>query len=36
MSTVPEGSIVTMDYRLDRVRVYVDGAGKVVRAPSFG
>jgi len=36
VSTVPEGAMVTMDYRLDRVRVFVDEGGKVVRAPSFG
>lgn len=33
---VPEGSIVTMDYRLDRVRVFFGEDGKVVRAPSLG
>jgi hypothetical protein len=33
---VPEGSIVTTDYRLDRVRVIVDNAGKVVDPPTTG
>jgi hypothetical protein len=28
---VPEGSMVTMDYREDRVRVFVSEEGKVVR-----
>jgi hypothetical protein len=33
---VPEGSIVTMDHRLDRVRIYVNGDSKVVRQPIKG
>jgi Potato inhibitor I family len=34
--TVPDGAIVTMDFKPDRVRVYVDGVGKVVRLPRVG
>jgi hypothetical protein len=34
--TVPSGAMVTMDYRTDRVRVYVDQQGKVVAAPGVG
>lgn len=33
---VSEGSMVTMDHRLDRVRVYVGSDGKVVRPPHLG
>ena len=33
---VPEGSMVTMDYRLDRVRVYVDGDNIVTQMPRLG
>ena len=33
---VPEGSMVTMDYREDRVRIYHDEAGKVTQAPRIG
>ena len=33
---VPQGSMVTMDYRLDRVRVFVGQDGKVVGSPSRG
>ncbi|KAL7475289.1 hypothetical protein ACHAW6_001209 [Cyclotella cf. meneghiniana] len=33
---VPEGSMVTMDYRLDRVRIYVDDNSRVVRQPKRG
>lgn len=33
---VPEGSMVTMDYREDRVRIYVDAHGNVSRAPIRG
>ena len=33
---VPEGAMVTMDYREDRVRIYVDEAGKVARPPRIG
>uniref|UniRef100_A0A7S3Z8W6 Subtilisin n=1 Tax=Lotharella globosa TaxID=91324 RepID=A0A7S3Z8W6_9EUKA len=39
--TVPTGSFVTMDYRMDRVRVFVDdpggtGSGMVKMAPHVG
>jgi len=33
---VPEDSMVTMDYRTDRVRVFVNDEGKVVRQPKIG
>jgi hypothetical protein len=33
---IPENSIVTMDYREDRVRVFVDKDGKVVKVPMIG
>ena len=33
---VPEGSMVTMDFREDRVRIYHDGANKVVGVPRRG
>jgi hypothetical protein len=33
VSTLPEDSMVTMDWREDRVRVFVDGAGTVVHPP---
>ncbi|CAM0958472.1 unnamed protein product [Alopecurus aequalis] len=34
---VPMGSIVTMDYRTDRVRLFVDaGTGTVVQMPKVG
>ena len=33
---VPEGSPVTMDYRLDRVRIFVTKDGKVASKPSQG
>lgn len=33
---VPHGSIVTMDYRTNRVRVFVDEQGVVVKPPSRG
>lgn len=36
VDVLPEGSMVTMDYRLDRVRIFVDEAGKVARAPRKG
>ena len=32
----PENSMVTMDYRLDRVRIYVDSNGIVTRVPRRG
>jgi hypothetical protein len=33
---VPAGSMVTMDYRTDRVRVRVNQQGKVTSPPSVG
>jgi hypothetical protein len=33
---VPEGSMVTMDYREDRVRIWHDESGKVTRVPRVG
>uniref|UniRef100_A0A7N0RHC4 Subtilisin inhibitor 1 n=1 Tax=Kalanchoe fedtschenkoi TaxID=63787 RepID=A0A7N0RHC4_KALFE len=33
---VPADAFVTADYRTDRVRLYVDGAGNVVRPPRIG
>jgi hypothetical protein len=33
---LPENSIVTMDYREDRVRLFVDKGGKVVKVPMIG
>ena len=33
---VPEDSMVTMDYRTDRVRIFVDSNGKVARTPIVG
>jgi hypothetical protein len=33
---LPEDSMVTMDYREDRVRIFVDADGKVVRQPNAG
>lgn len=33
---VPQGSPVTMDFRPDRVRIYVDENGLVVKAPRPG
>ena len=33
---VPNNSMVTMDYRLDRVRVFHDAAGKVSAVPQRG
>lgn len=34
--SVPEGSMVTMDWREDRVRVYVDDNNVVKTTPSVG
>jgi hypothetical protein len=34
--TVPEDAMVTMDWREDRVRVFVDAAGNVAREPQCG
>ena len=36
VDVLPEGSMVTMDYRLDRVRVFVDDANVVVSVPRKG
>lgn len=36
VSVVPEGSMMTMDYRTDRVRIMVDEDGKVNAAPKVG
>ena len=33
---IPDGSMVTMDYREDRVRIFVDPDGKVVAQPHKG
>ncbi|XP_060577863.1 uncharacterized protein LOC132734972 [Ruditapes philippinarum] len=33
---LPENSMVTMDYREDRVRIFTDGEGKVATAPMIG
>ena len=33
---VPPGSMVTRDYRLDRVRIFTNDDGKVDRAPKSG
>eukprot|EP00339_Tiarina_fusa_P016542 CAMPEP_0117016380 /NCGR_PEP_ID=MMETSP0472-20121206/12920_1 /TAXON_ID=693140 ORGANISM="Tiarina fusus, Strain LIS" /NCGR_SAMPLE_ID=MMETSP0472 /ASSEMBLY_ACC=CAM_ASM_000603 /LENGTH=68 /DNA_ID=CAMNT_0004720411 /DNA_START=289 /DNA_END=495 /DNA_ORIENTATION=- len=37
IQVIPDGSMVTMDYREDRVRIFVDANdGKVVKAPTIG
>ncbi len=33
---VPQDSMVTMDYRTDRVRIFVDSEGNVARTPTLG
>jgi hypothetical protein len=33
---VPEGSMVTKDHRMDRVRIFVNPQGRVARAPKLG
>ncbi|WP_440902328.1 serine protease inhibitor [Actinosynnema sp.] len=33
---VPEGSFVTLDYREDRVRVFVTADGRVAEVPRIG
>ena len=33
---VPENSMVTMDYRMDRVRIFVDANGMVSKPPRIG
>ena len=35
-SPQPPGSMVTRDYRLDRVRIFTNDDGKVDRAPKSG
>ena len=36
VGTMPADAMMTMDFRMDRVRVMVDAAGKVTRAPRIG
>ncbi|KAJ4835286.1 hypothetical protein Tsubulata_002807 [Turnera subulata] len=36
IQVVPPDSFVTMDFRQNRVRLYVDSSGKVARAPMIG
>ncbi|MCO5547768.1 hypothetical protein L7F22_001220 [Adiantum nelumboides] len=36
VQVVPEDSFMTMDFRTDRVRIFVDPAGNVSRAPQIG
>ena len=36
VQAVPQGAMVTMDFREDRVRVFVEEDGKVARAPRIG
>jgi Potato inhibitor I family len=33
---VPDGNMVTMDYRTDRIRIFVDDQGKVAHTPRLG
>lgn len=33
---IPQDHFVTMDFRTDRVRIFVDPSGKVARPPSIG
>lgn len=33
---IPEGSMVTFDFRSDRVRISVDSCGKVAKTPIVG
>lgn len=33
---VPHDSFVTMDFRTDRVRIFVDSSDNVVRSPTIG
>eukprot|EP00891_Asterochloris_glomerata_P002232 jgi/Astpho2/2232/Aster-x0101 len=33
---VPEGSMMTMDYRTDRVRIHIDSGNKVIKTPKVG
>ncbi|KAL6057577.1 Chymotrypsin inhibitor-2 [Balamuthia mandrillaris] len=36
VQSVPEGSMVTMDWREDRVRVFVDNVGNCAETPRVG
>ncbi|XP_058758642.1 subtilisin inhibitor-like [Vicia villosa] len=36
IQVVPHDSFVTADYKIQRVRLYVDESNKVVRAPGIG
>jgi len=36
VQVVPEGSMVTMDVRMDRVRIFVAADGTVTRPPKIG
>jgi len=36
VEVIPDGSGVTMDFRMDRCRVFVDGSNKVVHPPCLG
>lgn len=33
---IPQGNFVTMDFRTNRVRIFVDSAGNVARPPQVG
>ncbi|KAG8376932.1 hypothetical protein BUALT_Bualt09G0115500 [Buddleja alternifolia] len=33
---VPSDSFVTMDFRTDRVRIFIDSSGKVFKQPTIG
>lgn len=36
VQVIPSNHVITMDFRLDRVRIFTDSAGKVKREPSVG
>lgn len=36
VTTIPQNAAVTMDFRVDRVRIFVDADNKVVRPPTIG
>ncbi|XP_033743532.1 subtilisin inhibitor CLSI-I-like [Pecten maximus] len=36
VQVLPDGSMVTMDYRTERVRIFTDETGKIVRVPMIG
>ncbi|OWF45282.1 Subtilisin inhibitor 1 [Mizuhopecten yessoensis] len=36
VQVLPKGSMVTMDYRPERVRIFTDETGKVVDVPMIG